>query len=148
MQIRIVGNASESDKGIAQEEEQNMKRIWKIVLYGFLTWLIPFVVSIVIFPFHDSQRPLFESIMPVVLAACAVAFGILYLRRADAAYLREGIVIGAAWLVINLVIDLPLFSAGPMAMPLADYVKDIGLTYLIIPAVTVGMGYLLEKKSR
>ena len=56
--------------------------------------------------------------------------------------------IGAAWLVINLVIDLPLFSAGPMATPLADYVKDIGLTYLIIPAVTIGMGYLLEKKSR
>ena len=125
-----------------------MKRIWKIVLYGFLTWLIPFAVSIVIFPFHDSQRPLFESIMPVVLAACAVVFGILYLRRADAAYLREGVRIGLAWLVINLVIDLPLFSAGPMTMPLADYIKDIGLTYLIIPVVTVGMGYLLEKKSR
>ena len=59
-----------------------MKRIWTIILYGFLTWLIPFVVSIVIFPFHESQRPLFELIMPVVVTACAVVFGILYLRRA------------------------------------------------------------------
>ncbi len=50
-----------------------MKRIWKIVLYGFLTWLIPFAVSIVIFPFHDSQRPLFESIMffPRPLPQCS-----------------------------------------------------------------------------
>ena len=59
----------------------------------------------------------------------------------------KALVIGVAWLVINLVIDLPLFSAGPMAMPLADYVKDIGLTYLIIPVVTVGLGYLLETKN-
>ena len=123
-----------------------MRRVWKIVLYGILTWLIPFVVSMAIFPLHDGERPLFESIMPVVVVGCAVVFGALYLRRLEAAFLREGLVIGLAWLVISLVIDLPLFSAGPMAMPLTDYIKDIGLTYLIIPVVTVGMGYLLEKK--
>jgi uncharacterized membrane protein YpjA len=65
-----------------------------------------------------------------------------------AGFLREGIFIGVVWLAINLLIDLPLFSAGPMAMSLSDYTKDIGLTYLIIPIVTVGYGYLLGKKAR
>ena len=40
-----------------------------------------------------------------------------------------------------------LFSEGPMKMPFADYIKDIGLTYLIIPMVTLGFGYLLQQKT-
>ena len=124
-----------------------MSRYWKLVLYGILIWLIPFVVSVLIFPFHETERPLFESIMPVVVTLCAAVFGVLYLRRTTGVFLREGIVIGLAWLVISLLIDLPLFSAGPMAMPLAEYVKDIGLTYLIIPVVTISLGYLLQSKA-
>lgn len=124
-----------------------MRRVWKVIVFGVLTWLIPFAVSILIFSIHETQRPLFESIMPVVVTLCAVLFAVLYLRRVSGAFLREGIVIGAAWLVINLLIDLPLFSAGPMAMPLAEYFKDIGLTYLIIPSVTIGFGFLLERKA-
>jgi hypothetical protein len=33
-----------------------------------------------------------------------------------------------------------------MAMPLRTYFEDIGLTYLIIPIVTVGIGWILEQK--
>lgn len=124
-----------------------MKRAWTMTLFGVLTWLIPFVVSILIFPIHDTERPLFESIMPLVVTLCAVVFAVLYLGKVTSSFLREGILIGMVWLVINLLIDLPLFSAGPMAMPLAEYIKDIGLTYLIIPAVTVGFGYLLQRKT-
>jgi hypothetical protein len=124
-----------------------MKRYWKMILFGLLTWLIPFVVSIVIFPIRETERPLFESIMPVVVTLCTVVFSVLYLRKVTSAFLKEGILIGAVWLAINLLIDLPLFSAGPMAMPLSDYIKDIGLTYLIIPVVAIGFGYLLDKRA-
>ncbi len=34
-----------------------------------------------------------------------------------------------------------------MQMSLGDYMMDIGITYLIIPVVTIGMGFLLERKS-
>lgn len=37
-----------------------------------------------------------------------------------------------------------MFMEGPMKMSLVDYVMDIGLTYLIIPAVTVGFGYVMR----
>jgi hypothetical protein len=37
---------------------------------------------------------------------------------------------------------------GPMKMSFADYMKDIGLTYLIIPIVSIGFGYLLEFKNK
>lgn len=125
-----------------------MKKYLKIALFGFLTWLIAFVVSLLISPLRTSQRPLFESIMPVVVTVCAVLFTILYFRNLKAAFLQEGVLIGVAWFIINIVIDLPLFMLeGPMKMSFADYMKDIGVTYLIIPAVTIGGGFLLQQKA-
>jgi hypothetical protein len=84
-----------------------MNKYLKIFLFGFLIWLIPFVVSIIIFPFHQSNRPLFESIMPVTVTLCVVVFAILYFKKINA---------------------------------------DIGLTYLIMPTITVGMGWVLNGK--
>ncbi len=117
----------------------------KAPLYGFLVWPGPFAVSVLIYPLHSSQRPLFESIMPVVITACVVFFSILYLRRITSGFLSEGVRIGAVWLAISLFIDLLLFMEGPMKMSLLDYVKDIGLTYLIIPTINIGFGYLLGR---
>jgi hypothetical protein len=124
-----------------------MKRYAKIILFGFLLWLIPLMVSILIFPFRVSQRPLFESIMAVVVTAWAVFFALLYLLDLKGNYKKEGIVIGAAWFLISIALDLPLFMEGPMKMSSADYMKDIGLTYLIIPVVTSGLGFLAEAVS-
>lgn len=125
-----------------------MNKYLKIALYGFLIWLIPFVVSILIFPFHQSNRPLFESIMPVAVTLCVVVFAILYFKTVSADFVREGVVIGAAWLIISLAIDLPLFLLeSPMKMSLPDYIADIGLTYLIMPTITVGMGWVLKQKQ-
>ena len=36
-----------------------------IIGFGILIWLIPFLISFVVFPLKDSNRPLFESIMPI-----------------------------------------------------------------------------------
>lgn len=105
-----------------------MARYGKIVLFGFLVWLTPFVVSFLIYPIRDSSRPLFESIMPVVVTVSAVLFSILHFRRTRGDYLKEGLSIGVAWLAINLVLDLLLLMEGPMKMSLADYFADIGLT--------------------
>ncbi len=44
-----------------------MKSLRRALVFGFLIWLLPFVVSILIFPLRTSHRALFESIMPVAL---------------------------------------------------------------------------------
>jgi hypothetical protein len=123
-----------------------MKKLAKLISYGFLIWLIPFGVSILIFPLHESERSLFESIMPVVISACAVFFSVRYLTDVTSEFLREGLIIGTAWTAISILMDLPLFLEGPFKMPLLEYIKDIGLTYLIIPLITIGFGCLLKRK--
>ena len=123
-----------------------MKSIRKTLVYGFLVWAIPFVVAILIFPLRATERPLFESIMPVVVTVSTVLFSNLYLKNVEAAFVKEGILLGLSWLTISLVIDLLMFMQGPMKMSFADYARDIGLTYLIIPTITIGFGFLLEKR--
>ena len=125
-----------------------MKSLKKALLFGFFIWLIPFVVSVIIFPLRTSAPPLFESIMPVVITISVVLFSILYFKKVEADFLKEGIVLGVRWLAISLFIDLLLFMWGPMKMTLADYMMDIGLTYLIIPAITIGIGYIMGKRVR
>lgn len=125
-----------------------MKSFKKALLYGFLVWLVPFVVSVLIFPIKTSLPALFESIMPIVVAICVVIFSILYFRKPGAELLKEGILLGVTWLAISITLDLLLFMEGPMKMSFTGYMMDIGLTYLIIPTITIGFGYLLEKSRR
>ncbi len=124
-----------------------MKRSVRIIGFGFLVWLIPFAVSFSIYPLKTSDRALFESIMPVAVTLAAMVFLIAYLKRMQRGFLAEGILLGAIWLGISLVLDLCLLMQGPMKMSFLDYLKDIGVAYLIIPEVCVGCGYLLERKK-
>ena len=117
---------------------QSMKRAFA---YGFLVWLLTLLVSMALFPLKRSWPVLFDSIMPVALALCAVIFANRYFHRCAASSLREGLWLGAIWLVMNWLLDWPLFSNGPMKTSMVNYVADIGLTYLMLPIITVGIAY-------
>lgn len=114
---------------------------WRMALgLGFAVWFTPFVVAFLAFPLRNSARPLFESIMAVVVAATAVVLGLSYLKRLDEGIVREGLLLGLTWFAMCLLIDAPLMLvSGPMKMSVGAYMADIGLTYLIIPIVTWGL---------
>lgn len=124
-----------------------MKNLKLALFYGFLIWVIPFAIAFLIFSIRESNRPLFESIMPVVVVATTIVFTKPYLLKIDKDYYKESIKLGILWLAISIVIDLLMFMQGPMAMTFAEYISDIGVAYLIIPTITVGFGCLLEKKK-
>ncbi|SRR6266404_1388935 len=117
---------------------QSMKRAFA---YGFLVWLLTLLVSMPLFPLKRSWPVLFDSIMPVALALCAVMFSNRYFQLCAARSPREGVWLGAIWLVLNWFLDWPLFSYGPMKMSMVNYFADIGLTYLLLPIITVGIAY-------
>jgi hypothetical protein len=124
-----------------------MKSIKKVLIYGFLVWLIPFVISFLIFPLKSSNRVLWESIMPVVISISVVLFSIFYFSKLQAKFLKEAVLLGIIWLAISIILDIFLFMEGPMKMSFVDYIMDIGLTYLMIPIISIGFGYLLEKRG-
>lgn len=121
-----------------------MKHFLKAFLYGIAVWAVPFTASMLIFPIRESERPLFESIMPVVVALSVVLFAVFYMKNIEINFLSESIRLGILWLIISIAVDLLFFSTGPMQINTADYMKDIGITYLIIPVITIGLGWLEE----
>ena len=125
-----------------------MKKFAQAIGMGFLAWLIPFVIAFTVFPFRQTNRPLFESIMAVAVAATAVGLGLVYLKRMAVPTFKNGLYIGPLWWVVCIVIDLPLVSAGPMEMSLGMYMADIGLTYAIFPLVTTGLGIAFSSESK
>jgi hypothetical protein len=122
-------------------EGDKTMRFWRRALgLGFVAWLAPFVVAFLAFPFRESARPLFESIMAVTVTATAVILGLMYLRRVDGASVREGLLLGLIWFGMCVLIDAPLMLfGGPMKMTFGEYMADIGLTYVSIPVVTWGL---------
>jgi hypothetical protein len=124
-----------------------MTSIRKALLLGLVVWLVPFAVAFCIFALKTSWRSLFESIMPVTLAAVVVGCALFYFRNVEAPSLREGLLLGLLWWAISLAIDLPLMLSPPISMPLLEYVADIGLTYLMIPILTLGIAQAARAAS-
>ncbi len=124
-----------------------MKSAKFVVLYGVFIWLITFAVSVIIFPIRQTDRPLFESIMPVVLTLSVMLFAFLHFKRVESQFAREGLLIGITWFLVSFAIDQMMFNFGPMKMAFIDYIKDIGLTYLIIPIITAGSGFVVQSKT-
>jgi uncharacterized membrane protein YpjA len=124
-----------------------MKRILKIVGFGFLTWLIPFVVSC--FLYSREGEPLInifliKTIMIVLFSILGALLLVIYFHRVNTGYLKEGIIVGIVWLVINWVLDLVVLV--PMAkMGIGTYFAQIGLRYLMIPTMSIAIGYSIEK---
>ncbi len=104
-------------------------------------------MGVLAYGLKTAGSPLFETVMAVTVAAVGVFFGIAYFQRVPESTWREGLYLGVLWLGISIVIDLFLFMWGPMKMTFGAYMADIGVTYLIYPIITSGLGKLVEQKT-
>jgi len=117
---------------------------WKrAALLGLLSWLIPLLVSFVLFPLKRWNAPLFGTLMSlVVLATAGVLLNVYFWRRTVSS--GEAVLVGALWLGVNLVFDYPMFAFGPMQMTAARYYSEIGMNYLAFPAFAFAAARLAQ----
>jgi len=124
--------------------------IWRRRLIGaFLTWLIPFVCAI---PFYGKDgllidQQLFKSLMIVVGSITAAILIIWCFRPVEKNYTREAVVTGMVWLLANWVLDL-IVLVGLLGMTLPDYAAQIGLRYLVIPAMVIAAGVVADEAGK
>jgi len=124
-----------------------MDRKSRIIVYGIILWLVPFISG---FPFVDAQgnftisETFFKTIMILVGSVVSVILAVKYFKNVEGDYVREGIMLGFAWMIINWTLDLILVYVGFFPMGVTQYYTDIGLRYLCMPIYTIGMGHLLE----
>jgi uncharacterized membrane protein YpjA len=127
-----------------------MKKLLKVLLLGFLTWLVPFVFSCLFFSKEGQlliDMFLFKTIMIVLFSFLGALLLIRYFKGITGDYLKEGIIVGVAWLMINWILDFVVLI--PIArMGVVTYFTQIGLRYLMIPTMSIAMGYLVEIKCK
>jgi hypothetical protein len=121
----------------------------KVLFFGLLSWLIPFLAAIIFYgPGGELwlDRALFKSAMVVIGGGVGLWLLLRAFRTVPPTF-RSGAVIGIAWLLINLALDLIILL--PMSgMGLAEYGADIGLRYLLLPLTAAAMGHLAERAAK
>ena len=126
-----------------------MNKYLKIGLFGFLTWLIPFLAGFLFYS-PDGQPTIdaltFKAIMIVVGSITGAILLVFYFRKIDKNYLPEGLIVGMAWFVINILLDLLILV--PMSkMAIGTYFAQIGFEYLTIPTMSIAMGLVAKAAS-
>jgi hypothetical protein len=124
-----------------------IKKVLKIALYGFISWIIPFIASIFFFSKEGLviDKFLFKSIMILVGSISATFLLISYFKSVRSNFLREGIIVGISWYAINILFDLLVLI--PMSkMSIADYCMQIALVYSVIIAMSITVGASLQIK--
>ena len=123
-----------------------MNKNLRILVFGILAWLIPFIASIFFYSREGELQIdifLFKSIMIVVGSITGAVLLVLYFRTLEKNYLKEGIVVGVLWFAINILLDLVVLI--PMSgMSVGDYFAAIGIRYLVIPVMAIAIGYVAD----
>lgn len=118
----------------------------RATIYGFIIWLVLFIVGFLAFPLYESDLIFFKTIMIVSSTLVGMIALHLYLKKINGGYLRQGIFIGGVWFAVNLILDL-IILVGALKNPLDEYLLHTGLRYLMIPIITIFVGLILEKKT-
>jgi hypothetical protein len=118
----------------------------KKIGFGVIVWAIPFLVAIPLMPLMQNDPTFFKTIMIVVGAASGAALAAFHFTRVEHDFLREGLLLGAIWIVVCWILDfailLPLAGYSP-----GRYFLEIGLRYLAIVSSTVAIGYVLQARA-
>jgi len=113
--------------------------------YGVISWAVPYVTAVALLPLMHRDPAFFKTIMIVEGSMVGAILVAAYFQKVEGHFLREGIVVGAVWVLVNWVLDyvalLP-FSK----MPLGRYFMEIGFEYIGIFAPTVVVGYVLATR--
>lgn len=124
-----------------------MRRTARELTFAFLAWLAPFAMSVCVYHLRQRSPWLFESVMNLTLVGTTVVLGCAELRRCTRHWVLRGLAAGCLWMAANWLLDAVMFGAGPMKMPLARYVSEIGPAYLILPLITTGLGVAAARAS-
>lgn len=123
--------------------------IYRTIWLGFLSWLIPFIISF--FCYNTNGELLidyrtFKSLMVIVGTFSGSYFLFLYFKVVNNDFVLNGIIVGFSWFAINILFD-SIVLIPMMKVSFLTYFYSIGIVYISIPAISIAMGYLLEKKA-
>jgi EamA domain-containing membrane protein RarD len=116
----------------------------RAILYAIVLWTVTFLLTFFIYPLRTESIMLFATLRTVAMVLTSVILTVMYYRDVEEHLVRDGVRLGAIWLVVSLVLDQGPFVWGLLHLSLLDYLADTGLSHLIYPIITIGAGLLLS----
>jgi hypothetical protein len=113
--------------------------------YGVVAWAIPYITSLALLPLIRSDPALFKTIMVVEGSLVGALLAVVYFETVRHDYVREGLLLGATWIVVSWILDF----AGVMPfveMTPARYFVEIGFEYLAMLASPAAIGLVLDRR--
>lgn len=125
------------------------KQLLRLLLLGFLSWLLPYSFSFLFYKPGGEMAvsyDLFKSIMIVFATATGCYLLYRYFKLISDNFIKQGIIVGLAWLAINILFDIFLLLPM-MKTSFENYFYSIGLRYLMIPFISITIGFSLQNKT-
>ena len=113
------------------------------VTYGFITWLLIYIISTSFDPIITDNIPYVNLIVPMTIIIVTGVFGILYIRNIDENEVVEGILLGVIFIIIDIACDLLFFIIPKNPSPmLENYTLHLTSMVVITLFITTFLGYL------
>jgi len=122
-----------------------MNKNAKIINYGLLVWLIPSLITVILGSFSAAMN-IFEIVSAAAIAVTVIVFSYFYFRGITKNFIKEGVLIGITWLIINIVLDIIMVLLGISELRLNSYMLYVAPLYIIIPAITIGLGLYMNQR--
>lgn len=116
-----------------------MKKFFIILFFGFLVWVIPYGISLLLNSAGNSSDALHFLIVIVV----TVLFLVIYFKRSFSGFTGESFIVGIIWFGICISMDY-LFLETQTAFQY--YLLHDGLIYLAIPIIAIGYDLITKRK--
>jgi hypothetical protein len=114
------------------------KKILKISSFGFVVWLIPTLITLLLSSLNEMF--FFDVISAVSIALTVTVLSYIYFKDVGVHCVKEGMIIGLIWLIISIVLDIILILLDVTKLTLVQYSVYVAPLYVIIPAITIGFG--------
>ena len=112
----------------------------KNIFYGLLIASISIGISLIV-KTEDLDRIFFlKSIMIIVIASVTAILGIDYMKNIKKDSYNQGIKIGVTWFLISFISGILLSFI--LKIDIVNFIKQSGIRYLIIPIITISLGYV------
>lgn len=122
-----------------------VRYLTRALAYGFLIWLIPTLIGLLLFTILPDGSLLAASVIGLCFVFAAMYFACMYFREVKYRYFEEGIALGGTWLLVVLLLNLVLvlLSMNRFEALGERTVLTIPL-YLSVSAFPAGIGYAMD----
>lgn len=122
-------------------------KIWgKRVGFGVILWAVCYVIAIPLLPVNAYDPQIFRSLMFALSSITASVIAVVYFSGVHEKFLREAVLLGLTWVVVNWVLDVvALLPFTHQTIP--QYFMQLGIEYIGMIAPIIAIGFLLQKKT-